>query len=964
MLWLKFWQRIRHYRGQFVLLAILQMFWVAYVSWLPLFYHATNQAWLQHQLTELEPLAHTLTLTHPTPLNTTTHATLQTHLEDAIAHTHQTVTTDGVVCGERKACLRLASYDTLTPYLEVVLGRAPQSQRLSVVLEGMISKSNAVLHGYQVGDILQIGLGKSLILIEIVGLVEPLDATDTFWEYEIGILSPIETLQGDTIRPDLTVLLDWDDFHQRLMPSLTTWTEPPRLIWHSYLELNPQIILENGFNRLYERIHSIEATLLDESIQLENPLPHLQATHQQQQTHLLIQLCILSVIAGGGLLLGLDLSLHALLSYENIDWQVLHQPEMSIIRKQLHQRFQQIMIALGWSGVGMGWVLALLLAIPWRGYHATGASLIVAVIASVIGVAVVANGGYGKVWQQDRSAWVRGVLLSGMIVLLLSLLFSIGQVWWIGRELDNGILQPFRAGVLALPTQPFGVARGLGITLHATLTLVIGLVYGVGSIGLQRNPREYNQKVVRQTLSDWQSYWKNRLYTLMMGLTLTSVLVIGGVVGWNQTHHQLWKLAYQLTGADLRVSLVNDVSTDLVLDALPNVTRHSTLLEITEQQRNSQPLRVLGVNPNTIQPFFSQIDVPAIDAYQLSGGILLANGVSELAVDVYSAYSSAKASPLTLTAELTDWRGIPFIVTLTPSSPPSPRQFIPYRATLPLGVEEPLMWHNLTLTPTTQGEEYRVLLDAVRYTTQTEPSILIQGFEGEGVFVAPQATRPYQVQSSRLVKTDGEQSLQVSFVAPITLELAPTRWESIPLLMSEWLAFQQPPNGIVSFRVNGKVLEIPYQRVGVVSGVFGEQERGIIATLDDLLPTLNRQVGEGDYFVPNVALLSLADAQANPSLRDVLQNHAALSQPFYAIDTRQTLSQNPLIWVGGNITMIGAMLVWCSWIITVGVNIRAMRQVGRVARFGLVILAGLLIGGGIGWFYGGWVGWLSILNGA
>ncbi|MFZ4828438.1 MAG: hypothetical protein ACOYLB_13885 [Phototrophicaceae bacterium] len=963
MVWWKFWQRIGQYRGQFILLVALHSLWVGYVAWLPLFYRATEQALLQHQLTQLDPLAYyTLTLTHANPLGNNAQTAIDTHLSDALAQSYQTVSTATVMCGEEGACFRLAGYDAFNQYLTVVAGRYPQSQQLSVVLEGMVSKTNAVIQGYQVGEVIQVGAGESLILIEIVGIVEPLDPADPFWQQEAGIVAPIETQLVEGIRPDLTVLLDWADFQERLIPSLATWGDAPSFMWQSYLELAPQVILRDGFNALYERIGKLEATLLTENLTLTNPLPQVEALHQQRQIHLLLQVSIFSAIGGMLLLLGLDLSLHALLYYENIDWQVLHQSEMASIRQKLHQRFRQVLFALAWVGVVVGCAIGAGLALPWGGYRDAGISLLGAILASGIGVGVVANGGYGKVSQHDRSEWVGNGLLVVSLVLLLTLLFNIGQVWWLGRTLDNGILPPFRAGFLALQTQPFGVAQGLGITLHATLTVVMCLTYAVGSRGLQRNPREYNQLVVRQTLSDWQSYWKNRLYTLMMGLTLTAVLGVGAVVLWNQIHAQLWRLAYQVTGADLRVSLVSDVNTDLVLNALPNVTHHSTLLDITEQERNTQPLRVLGIDTDTIQSFLPKIALPQQDTYTLSGGIRLERGVKTLTVDLYHASFNNPPPAFTLTGELSDWRGIPLSATFTPSIPPVPRQFIPYEATLPLGVGEPLMWHNLTLTPITDGLEHRVLLDALGYSTQTSPTIMLQGFEGEMPFVAPFSTQRHRVQANSLATTEGIDSLQVDFIAPISLAIAPSRWESIPLLMSEWLAFQQPPNGILSLRMNGNTFEIPYQRVGVVSGVFAEQERGIIATLDDLLPILNRQTQEGAYFVPNVALLSLTNGQASPSLRDVLQNHATLNQPRYAIDARQTLSEDPFIWVGSTITSMGALLTWCSWIITIGVNIRAMRQVGRVARFGLVVLGCLLIGGGIAWFYGGWMGWFGILN--
>ena len=807
-------------------------------------------------------------------------------------------------------CYRLFAYPDLTTHFTVVAGRLPVAAVspedgpaiIEAVVTQQVSDIASAKLPVQMGDYHVIGTDTlTAAIVRIVGIVEPLDPQNVFWNGQELVLRPARVEVGNFDRYNVGVVVLPEDYAHWVVPAVMTTD----YVWR--LSLDREQISVDSLDNV--------TTALDQlKVEIKQDYPEILV--REQLTPFLTQfradiaaaktpIFLLSCIALAVLLYNLVAIVTLVLERQKDEWMIISSRGGS--KTQLVVIQFSTAVLLGGIGAALGPVVAqgILLALTWVGPQAailrasdlgvippaawqlSIAAGLVSVVMLTLPTWAIAGRALTQLQQNlsrppDRPLWARFFL--DFMLLLIGFAFLARMYTLVGADIEGGVLTALRdpAQFIRLiatrgNTQgledPFNLAGPVLLLTGAALLWLRLFPWLMRLIGLLA--RRSTGLLVRLA---WWGVERNPGYYSQLVLLLIGALALGtaSLALTTTLRRGAWDTARLAAGGDARIDWDSrQAETGIDWLALPDVTAAAPItLAVANSPRPNEPLRLFGVDYATIvavTPPLADLLAPLAEfPPPAMRGIALPEDVAQITLDAYIGAAEAGqpiASP-DLMLEFVDSAGATVILPLTMTRPGVLGEFVEYVLNFdsyPRTGRWPLYWTGIRFRLDTNDNQ--IYLDNLRVTNSAGERTPLLRFEPGDFSEWQWSERDVQQVVAHLtedesIHSEGENSLHVWIrMSPRTHLYEPTlQWgriddrEPLPVILSSALAARA---GLAAGQHRPLIVgdEFPLTVNLPLSGALPTSVslRGRVIGISDRFPT----AGDGEYLIADERWLSV-----------------------------------------------------------------------------------------------------------
>ncbi|MBN8637196.1 MAG: FtsX-like permease family protein [Anaerolineae bacterium] len=957
MSWSMILRRMRRDGRVFAILLLAMTLVTAFFALSPFYIRSVAEAALRYTVEHAYPGTFNLTLRNAERTDLAYQSILNEELGGLARSVEQVTYSGGVFCdppgrvctgNEFRAYLPIG-FSQLETRFTLTAGRWPQATENATVVEAVITPTVSNRARYAVGDSFVLnGTQTPTITVQIVGLVDPVDAENPFWDALTFVtVGQITDVTPDLQRFDFGVIIPEGEYDRTIAPVVRSGS-----VYDWVIEIEPHALRAGSLEALAASLNRTEARFrqLYPEVTLSGGLFGLIADFQLKIAAAERPVILLS---GAVLLLmvyQLMTTTALILEGQQVEWAAITSRGGSI--RQLVQLQLGTLALLGLVAViaalplarailalleRVGPLAAILEGAPSRVEGIPPTSIWLSLIAALLMLVALtlpaipaARKGIlalkGSISRPPtRPTWARYFL--DWLLLIIGFAFLVRLYFLVGGDASrglSGLLQDPGAfirliaasGDTALLGDPFNLAgTALILTGAALLWLRIfpflmhvlsalarrltGLLIPLAFWSIERDPNHYAQMV----------------------LLLIGTLALGTAsLALSATHDVgAWESARRDTGGYAQIQAM-----DMDTLALPEVTSGVALMKYTTVEMEGEPrTTVLGVDPAALaiyEPATAPITAPLGEqaAFPLSG-LALSAEARTLSMQVYAAPLAGINTRLALVVE--NRIGVQLSIPLTTADEARTGEFVNYTAELPAD-QTYAPWRLVGLRFQSQianetNFQHTVYIDTVTVTDAAGTATVLEDFERLAVpewTATNQGRQGFFVTATSAQAAGGDYSLRVDYVLAqrgaqvfeplLEVQRAPGGDPALPIIVSQAYAdhvgrrserrraLEVGATGTATLRLAQGEMEFRYQVVGVVASfpTLQPDQRYFIARSDHLQLLLNRIATPDSFYALNEAWLTFPTRAPSAAFLEAVQGHPVL----YANDRYNALRREPL----------------------------------------------------------------------
>ena len=952
-------RRIRRDGRVFAILLFAMALVTAFFALSPFYIRSVAEAALRYTVEHAYPGTFNLTLTNSERTDLAHQPILDEELGALVRNIELVTRSGGVFCdppgiictGDEFRAYLPIGFSKLESRFTLTAGSFPQDTGDPTVIEAVITNRVSEQAHYTLGDSFILnGRQTPTITVNIVGLVDPLDPENPFWDLlTFTTVGQITDVTPDLQRFDFGVIIPETAYDRMIAPVVRSGS-----VYDWVIEIEPQTLRAGSLDALAASLDRTEARFrqLYPNVALNGGLRSLIAEFQMKIAAAERPVILLS---GAVLLLmiyQLMTTTALILEGQEVEWAAITSRGGSV--RQLVQMQAGTLLLFGIVAFAAG--LPLARAILWLMEQVGPLAVILdgatsrvegippLSIALSFGAAVLMIGALtlpalpaarkgilalkGSLSRPPvRPAWARYFL--DFLLLIVGFAFLVRLYFLVGGDASRGIGGVIEnpgefirliasSGDTALLSDPFNLAgaaliltgaallwlRIFPAVMHVISTLVKrlnSLLFPLAFWSIERDPNHYAQMVMLL------------IGTLALGTASLALSATHDTGAWETARREIGGSA-QLSSAGIEAPLPDPT-------LLPDVTSGFSLMRYTTVELEGEPrTTVIGLDPAdaaAYDPALAPIVAPLADqpAFALSG-LTLPDGARTLSVLVYAAPQEGISTRLAL--ELENAGGILLTIPLTTADDTITGEFVPYSAELPgEGSWRLTGLRFLTRAGDEVNFQHTIYLDDLTVADAAGTVLSTEGYERLTLpewTAANQARGGFFTTATSAQAANGRYSLRVDYVIAqqgahiaepvLFVQRTPGTGYTIPIIASREFAEyfgrrteRRRPLEIGSSAegtlqlVQGE-LDYRFEVVGIVTSfpTMQPDQRYFIARADHLQLVLNQIGTPEDYFTFNQAWVTFPTRTPSAAFTAAVQGRNAI----YADDLYNALRREPL----------------------------------------------------------------------
>ncbi|MEO8394896.1 MAG: hypothetical protein ABI700_18010, partial [Chloroflexota bacterium] len=931
----------------------------------PLYLRSISNAALRYTLDSTPAGAFSFRLDNSAPIDLTDRAILDQELSGMVANVDPLEHSAGIFCypkigdkcyGDHRRGYLPVAFSNQQNHFTLVEGRFPQSSPTANEVEAVLTTNVALQARLNIGDSFILNQPDStLITVLIVGLVDPVQSIDPFWD-ELRIVNEgvVVDVDENNQRLDMGLIMDESVFNTVIAPigrggNLYQW----------YIATNSGLLRAESLDGLSQSLDRVQTQfrLHYQNVELRGGLFTLIAHFQANIAAAEAPVILLSSGIVLLMLFQLMTTVALILEQESLEWASITSRGGSVNQLIRMQLTTVMLLGAGAFVVGLFLAPLALIVIEHVGplaaitsdaplaFEALPTNSILLSLAAEIGAVILltlpaypsARSSILRLNQSisrppTRPTWAR-FYIDGML-LILGGTFLLRLYFLVGGDARTLLSDPAvlirvlsanpSSGLLTDPFTMIGAALLLvGVALlwlrifPLLLRLVSALFKRLDSLlvplalwSVERDPSHYAQLVLLL------------IGTLALG---TASLALSG------THDAgAWQVATYNTGGDARLQF-DPVKLDPKFDprSLPSVVSGIPVMKVTTTESENEVSDTLfGIDPNAELPAALREAVEPLaqtNPIPLSG-IALPDNAAQVSLQVYAELSSDGKTVQTRPAlELIDTIGVPHTLAMTSADETLTGEFHEYRATLPADIYLPwrIVGIRLLSRVNEQGDfAQSIFIDDLATVDSAGNLTGVDDFER---VAATEWTAANQAPSAAIFSTitsahaaTGNYSLRINYSVAQqggvfdNPDLIVNRaiGASNPILVVISQAFAAQPRltdqrshlmkigdeGTIHLKLPPYGLDLHFRVVGIVNSfpTTSARDHTLIARLDSLLPLLNSIATPQNFYNVNQLWLSLTAREPSADFKSAAAAAAGVVDATYAWDSYNGLRREPL----------------------------------------------------------------------
>ena len=937
----------------------------AFFALSPLYLRSISNAGLRYTIDNTPAEAFSLRLDNSAPIDMADRAILDRELGDMVTTIDPLEHSAGTFCypkvGEkcygdhRRGYLPIA-FSNLQTHFALVDGRFPQASTTDSQIEAVLTSKVAAQANLKIGDSFILNQpDPTLLTVMIVGLVNPVQPDDPFWD-ELTIVNNGIVIDVDVNnqRLDMGVIVDEGVFNHVIASygrggNLYEW----------YLPTDPRVLHAESLDGLTQRLNRVQEQyrLRYQNIELRGSLFTL--IDQFQASIAAAEAPVILLSSGVVLLMLFQLmtTVALILEQESLEWASISSRGGSL--NQLIRMQLTTVVVLGAGAFVLGLLIAplTLILLEHIGPLATitgntapileslpTSSILLSFVAEVGAIILLTLPAYPSARSSilrlnqsisrppTRPAWAR-FYIDGLL-LVLGGAFLLRLYFLVGGDTKTLLSDPASL-IRTLAIHP---SSGL-LTDPFTMIGAVLLLVGVALLWLRIFPlllRLFSAIFKRQDsllvpLALWNVERDPSHYAQLVLLLIGTLALGTASLALSGTHDAgVWQVATYNTGGDARLQL-DPVKYDPKFDitSLPGVVNGTPIMRVTTTETENEVSDTLfGIDPNAelpaalrdaVEPLAQTTGIPL-------SGVALPPDAVQVSLQVYAELSSDGKTVQTRPAlELVDGLGVPHTIAMTSADETLTAVFHEYRAALPSDTNLPWRVIGLRLLSrvNNQGDfTQSIFLDDLATWDTSGKKTTVADFEQ---VTATEWTAANQVPSAPIFSAItsahaavGSYSLRVNYSVAqhggefddpdLIINRAIGSSNPIPVVISQAFAAQPRlsdqrshllkigDEGTIHLKLPPNGLDFHFRVVGIVNSfpTTNAQDHVLIAQLDSLLPLLNSIATPQSFYNVSQAWLSLNTREPNADFKTAASAAPGFIEATYAWDNYNGLRREPL----------------------------------------------------------------------
>ncbi len=766
-------RRIRRDGRVFAVLLFAMILVSGFFALSPFYIRSVGEAALRYTVAQAYPGTFNLTLTNTERTDLDHQPILNEELGDLTRSVELVTRAGGVFCdppgrtctGDEYRAYLPIGFSRLEERFTVTSGRFPQDTQdtgETDVVEAVITNRVSARAHYTVGDRFTLnGTQTPPITVHVVGLVDPVNAENPFWDsLAFATEGQVTDVTADIQRFDFGVIIPEGTYDRLIMPVTRAGS-----VYNWVIEIEPLALRAGSLDALSASLDHTEARFrqIYPEIALVGGLRSLIADFQIKIAAAEGPVILLS----GAVLLMMVYQLMTttalILEGQQVEWAAISSRGGSV--RQLVQLQAGTMTLFGTiafvAGLPLAWAIlwllervgplaAILEGAPSRVEEIPPTSIVLSLTAALIMIVALtipalpaARTGIlslkGSISRPPtRPAWTKYFL--DLILLVIGFAFLVRLYFLVGGDASRGIgavlqdpaefirLIAVGGRDTTLLNDPFNLAgAALILTGAALLWLRIFplLMHGISAIFGRLNGLMF-------PLALWSVERDPGHYAQMVMLLIGTLALGTASLALTATHDTgAWEVARHEVGGSAQIQFA---PTLYDLTALPTVTSGVSLMKFTTTEMEGEPRTIaLGVDPTAMSTYDAGVNVNALadqPAFAQSG-LVLAQNAHSLSVQVFATPLQSVTTRLVL--ELKNAIGVLMLLPMTTADETITGEFVTYSATLPSDTTY-APWRLTGFRLLTRADDqvnfqHTIYLDALTVTDDAGNATVLEDFE-------------------------------------------------------------------------------------------------------------------------------------------------------------------------------------------------------------------------------------------